>query len=82
MRRAAGATSAPEFVVARGLSDVDGVVDAIDHVEIVAGEGGTEERLLVAQAGSMRRKMDADRSSHSLSVAPSTLTTLRLLGYG
>ena len=50
MRRASGATNAPEFVVARGLGDVDRVLDAIDHIEIVSREGGTEERLLIAQA--------------------------------
>src|SRR5208282_1418408 len=37
------------FVVAGGLSDVDGVLDAVDHIEIVAGEGWTEQRLLVAR---------------------------------
>ena len=37
-------------IISRGLSDVDRVADAIDHIEIVAGEGGTEERLLIAQA--------------------------------
>ena len=39
------------FVVARGLSDVDGVADAIDHIEIVAGAAGTEERLLTTLVG-------------------------------
>ena len=53
MRRACGATSAPQFVVAGGLGHINGVLDAVDHVEIIAGEGGTQQRLLVA-----RRRID------------------------
>ena len=40
-----------QFVVARGLGDVDQVRDAIDHIEIVSREGGAEERLLTGLAG-------------------------------
>ena len=50
MRRACWRDLRARIVVARGLSDVDGIVDAIDHVEIVSREGGTEERLFVAEA--------------------------------
>jgi hypothetical protein len=83
MRRALRRNQRARFVVANGLRDVDRVVDAIDHIEIVTGEGGTEERLLTKLVRiDAARKMDTERSSHSLSVAPSTLTTRRLLEYG